>query len=806
TPDDQKDVHWFDGCYLPEQPYIGACSTAGMQGLPCENGGKPMVNLYRVNTHSKQVRQLTFEQDSDWHPRVLDDGRILYLRWEYTDTPHYYSRYLFTMNPDGTTQREYWGSGSYFPTAYVWARPIPNHQTMVLGIASGHHAKSETGRLILIDPALGRKSPFRYKPTEKIWGKEKAEINIHPEVLPATETGCVQEIPGWGRDVVGNVYDNQGGNQKYTFQTPYPLSDKYFLVSVLKGDEKWVLMLADVFDNMTVIYEDPKYSIFEPIPLVARKRPPVLANRTTGESSAVIFCTDIYDGPGLKAIPRGRVKNLRVFSYHYGFVNSGGHASCGLESGWDIKRIIGTVPVEEDGSFCFSAPAKTPISIQPLDEDGAALALMRSWMIGMSGETVSCSGCHEQQNTVTLNKPTAASRREPRKIKPWYGPARPFGFKTEVKPVLDKYCLSCHNEQDREAGISFAKDDPTNWRKDQSYLHLVAFTRHPGPESDLDMFNPMEWHASTSPLIQMLRKGHHGVKLNEEAWSRLYTWIDLNAPHRGMWNNQKYERRRLDLAKRYAGLSYNPEQEYRVTLASIEGKQIDPVIPVEKEQPSTDSLKTLGFPTDIVKAKQLQGDNHTMQIRLTDRLQINLVRIPAGQFVMGSVDGFGDEAPRSIVNIDKPFWMGVTEVTNEQYQAFDPQHDTRYLDENGKDHSVPGYIANHPDQPVARVSWQQAMEFCKWLCIKSHRKVTLPTEAQWEWAARAGSGEQFFYGDKDTDFSTWANLADASRRRTFIKWDGGSKIHARRGYPTSSLHPLRDDRFTDKWFVVDYVK
>ena len=85
-------------------------------------------------------------------------------------------------------------------------------------------------------------------------------------------------------------------------------------------------------------------------------------------------------------------------------------------------------------------------------------------------------------------------------------------------------------------------------------------------------------------------------------------------------------------------------------------------------------------------------------------------------------------------------------------------------------------------------------------------KVTLPTEAQWEWAAGAGSAEQFFYGDKDTDFSRWANLADASRRRTFVKWDGGSRIHVRRDYPADSLYPLREDRFTDKWFIVDYVR
>ena len=167
TPSDQKDIQWFDGCYLPEEGYIVGCSTAGMQGLPCVNGSQPMVNIYKVNTKTKAVRQLTFEQDSDWHPRVHHDGRVMYLRWEYTDTPHYFARYMFHMNPDGTSQMELWGSGSYFPTAYCWARPIPNHSSMIVGTVSGHHSKSETGRLVLINPALGRKYPLRFQPKEK---------------------------------------------------------------------------------------------------------------------------------------------------------------------------------------------------------------------------------------------------------------------------------------------------------------------------------------------------------------------------------------------------------------------------------------------------------------------------------------------------------------------------------------------------------------------------------------------------------------------------------------------------------------
>ncbi len=809
TPDDQDGVQWFDGCYLPEADTILSCSTAGMQGLPCENGGRPMVNLYRVATDSKQVRQLTFEQDSDWHPRVLPNGRVLYLRWEYTDTPHYYSRYLFHMNPDGTGQQEYWGSGSYFPTAFVWARPVPNHSSMVVGIVGGHHAKSETGRLMLIDPALARKYPFKYEPTSKIWAEEKTQINVHPKVLPAIQTGCVQELPGWGRNVQGNVYDNQGGGQEYTFGTPYPLSDKYFFVSLKKG-KKWVLALVYVFDNITVVHEDPEYSIFEPMMMAARKQPPVLADRVVPEAkTSMIFCTDIYNGPGLKGVPRGTVKNLRLFTYHYGYIRSGGHESCGLESSWDIKRILGTVPVEEDGSFCFEVPANMPLSIQPLDEDGASLALMRSWMVGMPGEVVSCNGCHENQSQLTPIKPTRAGRRAPRQITPWYGPARPFAYTTEVQPALDRYCMGCHNEQDRKGGMSFEKGNAGDWRQDKSYLNLVAFTRHPGPESDLDLYNAMEWHASTSPLIQMFKKGHHGVSLDREAWERLYTWIDLNAPHRGMWNNPDYEKRRLDLARLYANIDVNPEQEHRQTLEQMAARSVKPVTPVKPKslaKAMPDKLAVNGFPMNASRAKERQGDKKSLTVDLADDIEVTLVRIPAGRFVMGSQSGFADESPRAVVEIGKSFWMGATEITNRQYRAFDARHDTRYLDETGKDHSVPGYIANHADQPVARVSWQEAMAFCEWLSKKSGRRVTLPTEAQWEWAARSGSDTQFFYGNTDTDFSTWANLADASRRRTYVKWDGGSRIHVRREYPADSVYPLRDDRFTDKWFVVDYVK
>ncbi len=80
---------------------------------------------------------------------------------------------------------------------------------------------------------------------------------------------------------------------------------------------------------------------------------------------------------------------------------------------WDVKRILGTVPVEADGSAHFKIPANSPLALQPLDEKGQALQLMRSWFVGMPGEAISCAGCHEPRNEVSLNRPALASRRPP---------------------------------------------------------------------------------------------------------------------------------------------------------------------------------------------------------------------------------------------------------------------------------------------------------------------------------------------------------------------------------------------------------
>ncbi len=812
TPTDQEDVDWYDSCYLPESPYIVSASTAGIQGLPCENGGRVMVNLYRVNTKTKETRQLTFEQDSDWHPTVMHNGQVMYLRWEYTDVPHYFSRYVFSMNPDGRNQRALWGSGSYFPNAYKHPKQCPGDSTKLIGVVSGHHAMPEMGRLLLIDPNQGRYYPMRFRPENKEWGEGGTFLNFIPDVLPASVTGCVQELPGYGRDVVGNICDDVAGGAKHWFAHPFPLSDKYFLVCKRDYDI-FSIYLIDVFDNMILLAHCDGSNLLEPHPVLAQPVPPVIPdNVDMNKKTGTVFCTDVYLGRGMEGVARGSAKSVRVIAYHYGYNHSGGHESCGQQSSWDIKRVLGTVKIEDDGSFFFEVPANTPFAMQVLDEEGAAIALMRSWTVVMPGEALSCNGCHENANDVTPAKMTIASRKAPQKLTPWYGPARSWGFQAELQPTLDKYCVGCHNDNDKAGGLSFVPHNAGDWRNDTSYAAINPYVRRPGPETDLDVMKPMEYHASTSELIQMLKKGHHGVELPQEAWERFYTWIDLNAPYTGMWNNPGRENRRLELQKLYAGIDDNPEEEYRQSLAAREAN-IEPIIPPPQPFVQPDNLTVENWPMSRAAAAKLAGGKDQEKKSFCigkdhagNDVYMTFVKIPAGKYIMGSEEGYPDERARAVVEIKKPFWMSETEVTNQQYECFDPEHDTRYHREDGKDHTTPGYIANHPLQPVARISWQEATKFCKWMSEKFNKKMELPTEAQWEWAARAGSDKQFFYGDWDTDWTNWANLADADLYNTYTTWEGGSMIHRRRPHTESKTFPLRDDRFKDKWFTVDYVK
>jgi formylglycine-generating enzyme required for sulfatase activity len=148
------------------------------------------------------------------------------------------------------------------------------------------------------------------------------------------------------------------------------------------------------------------------------------------------------------------------------------------------------------------------------------------------------------------------------------------------------------------------------------------------------------------------------------------------------------------------------------------------------------------------------------KIDLGGGVTLDLVLVPAGQFVMGDPAGCADEQPLTVVPIKEPFWMGRCEITNEQYSCFDPGHDSRVESRHAMQFGVRGFYVNGPLQPAVRLSWQQALAFCRWLSRLTGEAFRLPTEAQWEYACRAGTSTPFWYGTLQTDFSRFGNLAD----------------------------------------------
>lgn len=231
-------------------------------------------------------------------------------------------------------------------------------------------------------------------------------------------------------------------------------------------------------------------------------------------------------------------------------------------------------------------------------------------------------GCHESQNSSPPTKSTMAMRRPPSEIDPWRGPARGFSFEREVQPVLDKYCVGCHDGRLREdrtlaadlrgreritdytSAYHFGGEDAGHFST--SYVELHRFVRRPGLESDYHLLTPMEFHADTTELMQLLNKGHYGVQLDGEAWDRLITWIDLNAPFHGTWKEiagaervNHLAQRRRDLRRLYADMHDDPEM-----IPNVPHVAVSPFVPEAATREAREPVACPGWPFDAVEAKR----------------------------------------------------------------------------------------------------------------------------------------------------------------------------------------------------------
>jgi hypothetical protein len=543
------DVYDVDPIYLPDGK-IAFCSTRDLKIVPC--AGQLVPQIFRMDPDGANIHQITRSTVHENELSLMPDGRILYNRWDYVDRNFGDGHGFWAASPDGCNQAVVWGNNSAHPASPWTARAIPGTRKIIC-ILGTHHG-SLGGAMAIINPRIavdGRESIERTWPENvvkrfenprkltlpkgrKLGGIEKMTIFWPEEARKLLATSHDFRLHGWNDDL---------RNVKPWHNRPFPLNDHQFLYSVAKDRRApAAICLGDVDGNEVKLHEE-KPGCFDPMPLAPYPRPAVMASpRDYGNNDGHFFIQDVYLGTHMRGVERGSVKSVRVVQAHSKRGKAGhiwralGHQEGAIGwSGFIAKTVLGTAPVESDGSASFYVPSDRFVYFQLLDEDGKMVHSMRTGTSVHSGERRGCVGCHESRTgTSPSYKPgrlTQALGREPDRLKPWYGEPRRFSYLAEVQPVLDRNCVKCHDFGGKGAKKIVLAGDK-NFSFNISYCELqsrgLTGAIGAGPAGH---FPALTWGSTTSPLIKMLAKGHNKVKLSAEDMDRLVTWIDLNAPY-----------------------------------------------------------------------------------------------------------------------------------------------------------------------------------------------------------------------------------------------------------------------------------
>ena len=474
-----------------------------------------MCNLYRMDEGGANIHQIGKSTLFEGHSSLTPDGRILYSRWEYVDRNFGDAQGLWVCNPDGTQHSIYWGNNTSSPGGVLDARIIPGTDLCLATFAACHDRP--WGALAILNRNLG------------VDGKES--------VLPTWPADCIDRVS----TTTWEDYDSTL-SIPLKYEDPFPLDEHFFLASRMTGyQEETAIILLDTFGHEIVVHQDAP-GCFDPMPAAPRKMPPVRPpSRNFEEKTGKFYVQNVYIGTHMKGVEPGAVKFLRVVEspekrtyagWSDGWFGQGEQAPAMSWHAFENKRILGTVPVEEDGSAYFEIPANRFVYFQLLDKEGMMIQSMRSGTILQPGEIQGCVGCHESRVGEAAppagEMPKAVSR-PPSPMNGWYGEARLFNYLKEVQPVFTKNCVPCH-DIGKKAGekLVLAPDQsiPFNAAYTDMWRKGVIRPIGAGPAAIQEAYS---WGSHASKVASQIRNRHNNVNLTPEEKDRVFTWIDLNA-------------------------------------------------------------------------------------------------------------------------------------------------------------------------------------------------------------------------------------------------------------------------------------
>ena len=512
----------YDASWMPDDRIV-FLSTRITQAAYCFF--TPVGILFTMNADGSNQKKISSNYLNDFTPAVMNDGRIVYGRWEYVDRPAIPIQGLWTINPDGTMLQGYFGNRVLDPASFIEPQAIPGSKN-ILCTLTGHNGSCR-GAIGIINPDHGSNA-------------QESIRNLTPEIR-----------------LRGVRHSSNGPRGPY--QTPFPIDEKYFMVSY-----DGTLLLRD-YDRteQTVVLEPDGLGFYNPRPLRKRRRPPIPPSnlpKEPGGKWAYVYMQDVYNGlePHVK---RGEVKQIAVvkeirrslisspgiYRPHFDFQRV--LVSCGAT--YVPKRLMGYAKVEEDGSASFKVPAEEPIYFMALDAKGRAVQRMRSFTHLMPGEKQSCVGCHADRNYATppnrSKRPVALLRQPQDLVLPEWGEVS-FDYASIVQPVLDKNCVKCHNAKKRPKGLDLSGDRTELFnisyemlaRKNQGRTgspYISWIPSYNGHEWNILEVTPKKWGSPVSRLADQVLNGHPDkegkprVTMDQAAKRRILAWIDLNVPY-----------------------------------------------------------------------------------------------------------------------------------------------------------------------------------------------------------------------------------------------------------------------------------
>lgn len=488
----------IEPCYLPDGGIVFVSSRA-KRYVNCWL--TQVATLHRCDADpsaaelcggGKNVRELSANIEHDNTPWVLPDGRVMYQRWEYIDRSQIDYHHLWTMNPDGTGQMVYYGN-LHPGSVYIDAKPIPGTDKVLLINSPGHGLREHSGAVAVVSNAKG------------------------PD----------------DRSALKNL------SKSPDFRDPWPLSETLFLVA--RGRE----ILSMTADGQTTrLYALPgEYggvNVQEPRPVIRRERERVMPSRVDlSRRTGQLILTDVYFGRHMQGVNKGDIHKLLVLEALPKPINfTGGMDPLTYGGSFTLERVVGTIPVEADGSAFLELPANRSFFFVALDKDNNSVKRMQSFLTVMPGEVQGCVGCHETRRIAPVYKaaaaPLMALARAPSTPEPIPGIPDVFDYPRDIQPILDKHCIRCHDADQYKGRVILTGDRGPMFSL--SYMALTVKKQiADGRNLAKSNYPPRTLGTSASPLMKKIDGRHHEVKVSEHEANMIRYWIESAACYPGTY-------------------------------------------------------------------------------------------------------------------------------------------------------------------------------------------------------------------------------------------------------------------------------